>query len=203
MPVNFGPGNNSGRDDDANDLFSQYLARMGGGVARVDLGRIAEPDTRQLIGLALRDAHNGGAHNGGAHSGGARPVDALHLLRALTVNPSAAALLERAGISPPELAERAQKALPDAGGADLVGLGGAAATFGPSASAPMKVSEMSAIAESSPPCAKPWCWRRSSRSGTCKVAPPGVMSVNCAPMRVEKDCAAITRLAKASSSAGD
>ncbi len=98
MPVNYG----SGRDNDAYDLFSQYLARMGGGARRFDMSKVADPDTRQLIGVALRDATTHGA----------REVDALHILRALTANPGAAELLGRAGINPTELAGLAKNSLP-------------------------------------------------------------------------------------------
>ena len=118
MPVNFGPGNNTGPDNDAYDLFSQYLARMGGGARRFDMARVADPDTRQLIGFALRDAGMNGA----------REVDALHILRALTANPGAAELLGRADINPTELAEQAKKRLP-AGAAHSGPM-----SFGPSAS---------------------------------------------------------------------
>ena len=102
MTVNYGSGNNTGRDNDAYELFSQYLARMGGGMRRLDLSRVADPDTRTLIGVALREA--------GAE--GAQEVDALHLLRALAAHAGTAELLGRASINPSELAEHARNSLP-------------------------------------------------------------------------------------------
>ncbi|WP_372435170.1 ATP-dependent Clp protease ATP-binding subunit [Tomitella biformata] len=66
------------------------------------MSKVADPDTRQLIGVALRDATTHGA----------REVDALHILRALTANPGAAELLGRAGINPTELAGLAKNSLP-------------------------------------------------------------------------------------------
>jgi len=104
MAMIYGPGffapGSEGADGDRAARFSGR-----DGARRIDVGRFADPQARQVIGDALTEAGRDGH----------RTMHVLHLLRALTRDDETAGLLAAVGAVPAELAEAAARRLPAGG----------------------------------------------------------------------------------------